>query len=227
MHLLIAREAVDQHLTVAGGLIDPDTGLAGKARVAASAGGFYARWLPKLAVGKGHTPASFDEFGPLAGHVRFVERASRRLARSTFYGMARWQGRLERKQLFLGRVVDIGAELFAISATCVRTQMLIDEHAPEAGGAVELAELFCRGARRRIDRLFHDLWFNDDADDYAAARRVLRGAYTWAETGILDPSGEGPMIPRRVATGQAARQAADQEPEDQAELGKPAERSSV
>jgi alkylation response protein AidB-like acyl-CoA dehydrogenase len=208
MHLFIAREAVDQHLSVAGGLIDPEVDLAGKARAAASAGGFYARWLPRLAVGKGQVPSSFDEFGRLAGHLRFVERASRRLARSTFYAMARWQGGLERRQRFLGRIVDIGAELFAISATCVRTQMLVADRAPEAGGAVELAELFCRGARRRVDRLFHELWANDDARDYAAAQRVLRGDYTWLEEGILDPSGDGPMVPAQVATGQAAREAA-------------------
>ncbi|HYY79874.1 MAG TPA: acyl-CoA dehydrogenase family protein [Actinomycetes bacterium] len=208
MHLFIAREAVDQHLSVAGGLIDPEVDLAGKARAAASAGGFYARWLPRLAVGKGQVPSSFDEFGRLAGHLRFVERASRRLARSTFYAMARWQGGLERRQRFLGRIVDIGAELFAISATCVRTQMLVADRTPEAGGAVELAELFCRGARRRVDRLFHELWANDDARDYAAAQRVLRGDYTWLEEGILDPSGDGPMVPAQVATGQAAREAA-------------------
>ena len=208
MHLFIAREAVDQHLSVAGGLIDPEVDLAGKARAAASAGGFYARWLPRLAVGKGQVPSSFDEFGRLASHLRFVERASRRLARSTFYAMARWQGGLERRQRFLGRIVDIGAELFAISATCVRTQMLVADRTPEASGAVELAELFCRGARRRVDRLFHELWANDDARDYAAAQRVLRGDYTWLEEGILDPSGDGPMVPAQVATGQAAREAA-------------------
>jgi hypothetical protein len=208
MHLLIAREAVDQHLAVAGDLIDPGVGLPGKARAAAAAGRFYAAWLPRLAVGRGQAPTGFDEFGRLATHVRFVERASRRLARSTFYGMARWQGRLERRQLYLGRIVDVGAELFAISATCVRTQMLVADGAPEAEGALELAELFCRGARRRVGRLFHDLGANDDARNYAAAQRVLGGAYTWMEAGVLDPSGDGPMIPPKVATGQAAEEAA-------------------
>jgi Acyl-CoA dehydrogenase, C-terminal domain len=218
MHLLVAREAVGQHLSVAGDLIDPETDLASKTRAVASASRFYARWLPRLAVGKGYAPTGFEEFGRLAGHLRFVERASRRLARSTFYGMARWQGRLERKQLFLGRIVDIGAELFAISATCVRTQMLLDDDAPEAAQAVELAELFCRGARRRVDRLFHDLWANDDPGDYAAAQRVLRGDHTWTEEGILDPSGDGPMILARVATGQAAPEAAGEQAPSQVEL---------
>ena len=70
----------------------------------------------------GQVPGSFSAYGPLARHMRFVERSSRKLARSTFYGMSRWQDRLERKQGFLFRVVDIGAELFAMSASCVRAQ---------------------------------------------------------------------------------------------------------
>ena len=95
---------------------------AARPRRGCRAGGFYARWLPTLAVGRGQAPGGYAAFGPLARHLRFVERASRKLARSTFYGMARWQGRLERKQGFLARIVDIGAELFAMSASCVRAR---------------------------------------------------------------------------------------------------------
>ena len=108
--------------------------------------------------------------------------------------MSRWQGKLERKQGFLGRIVDIGAELYAMSAACVRAQMLADDGEVDAASALELAALFCKGARRRVDRLFDELWHNDDADNYAAAQAVLSGRYTWAEGGILDPSGEGPML---------------------------------
>ncbi len=77
MHLLIAREAVDAHLSVAGDIIDPEAGSARKARAGARAGAFYARWLPTLAVGRGQSPTAYAEYGPLAGHLRYVERASR------------------------------------------------------------------------------------------------------------------------------------------------------
>ncbi|MGI8699030.1 MAG: acyl-CoA dehydrogenase family protein [Mycobacteriales bacterium] len=197
MRLLIAREAVDQHLSVAGDLIDPDVKLRAKVRTAVRAGGFYARWLPPLAVGAGQIPTTYAQFGPLAAHLRFVERSSRKLARSTFYAMSRWQGKLERKQAFLGRLVDIGAELFAMSAAVVRAQMLRNDGAAEGAAAVELADLFCRGARRRVDALFDALWSNDDARTYRTAQRVLDGRYTWLERGIIDPSGDGPMIPPR------------------------------
>ena len=196
MKLLIAREAVDQHLQVAGEIINPEASLPEKAKTALSAGKFYGRWLPSLAVGPGQKPGTFAEFGGLAGHLRFAERSCRKLARSTFYGMSRWQGRLERKQAFLGRLVDIGAELFAMTASCVHARTIATEDPAREAEAAELADLFCRQSRRRVDRLFDDLWSNDDGDNYAAAQRVLEGRYTWFEEGILDPSGGGPFIRR-------------------------------
>jgi len=189
MHLLIAREAVDTHLAVAGDIIDPEADPRSKARAAAKAGKFYARWLPTLVTGKGQLATSFTEFGPLAEHLRYVERAGRRLARSTFYAMSRWQGKLEHKQRFLGRIVDIGAELFAMTAACVRAQR---DRADAT--AVELADAFCRQARVRSEQLFDQLWHNCDDSDQTLARGVLEGRYTWLEEGILDPSIEGPWI---------------------------------
>ncbi|MGY5130547.1 acyl-CoA dehydrogenase family protein [Streptomyces nigrescens] len=193
MHLLIAREAVDAHLSVAGDLIDPDKTLADKGRAAARAGGFYARWLPKLVAGPGQLPSTYQEFGRLSGHLRYVERTSRKLARSTFYAMSRWQGRMETKQGFLGRIVDIGAELFAMSAACVRAEYLreTDDHGREAQ---QLADVFCRQARIRVEELFGRLWTNTDELDRKVVSGVLDGSYAWLEEGIIDPSGDGPWI---------------------------------
>jgi alkylation response protein AidB-like acyl-CoA dehydrogenase len=215
MHLLIAREAVDTHLAVAGDLIDPESGLRAKARAAGRAAAFYTGWFPRLLAGRGLDPRAYAELGPLAGHVRFVERSSRRLARATFFGMARWQGRLEHRQGFLGRLVDAGAELFAMVAVCVRAHAQVSGTlavAPEvddgaAASAVDLADAFCRQARRRVERHLHDLWHNTDARDERLAAGVLEGRFAWVEAGVLDPSeGTGPWIahpepgPSRVAS---------------------------
>jgi hypothetical protein len=61
--------------------------------------------------------------------------------------------------------------------------------------AVELADLFCGQARRRADRLFTALWANDDDAQYEAAQQVLSGRYEWFEEDVLDPAGDGPMMP--------------------------------
>jgi hypothetical protein len=193
MHLLIAREAVDAHLAAAGDIIDPKVDLPGKARAAVRAGGFYGRWLPQLVTGPGRVPTSYREFGRLGKHLRYVERSSRKLARSTFYGMSRWQGRLEFQQGFLGRVVDIGAELFAMSAAVVRAEMLRAE-GRNGAEAFELADLFCRQSRLRVEQLFGALWSNTDAGDARLARRVLEDRYAWLEEGIVDPAPEGAWI---------------------------------
>jgi hypothetical protein len=195
MRLFIAREAVDAHLTAAGEVIEPGLPAAQKARAAARAGGFYARWLPTLMAGEGQLPRAYGEFGPLAQHLRYVERASRKLARATFYGMARWQGKLERRQGFLGRLVDIGAELFAMSAVCVRAQMDATEGAGGRGRTgFALADAFCAQARLRCDELFGLLWKNTDSADAALAHQVLAGRYTWLEQGVIDPSIPGPWV---------------------------------
>jgi alkylation response protein AidB-like acyl-CoA dehydrogenase len=196
MHLIIAREAMDQHLHVAGDLMEPDLPLEKKAKALGRAGAFYATWYPKLAVGRGQAPVSYANYGELAGQMRFVERASRKLARSTFYGMARWQAGTEAHGAFLGRIVDIGAELFAISAAVVYTQTQMRDHPERAAETQQLAQVFCNQAQLRAERLFHDLWTNADGANHRLALDVLKGRHTWLESGIIDPSGgDGPMVP--------------------------------
>jgi alkylation response protein AidB-like acyl-CoA dehydrogenase len=195
MRLLIAREAVDAHLTAAGELANPKADMRQKAKAAVDASGFYAKWLPQLVFGEGQLPTTYREFGELATHLRFVERCARKLARNTFYGMARWQAALEQKQGFLGRVVDIGAELFAMAAACVRAEAQRVADATEGQQAYELADAFCQQATLRVEELFRALWTNTDSTDVRLAREVLGGRYTWLEQGILDQSeGTGPWI---------------------------------
>lgn len=195
MRLLIAREAVDAHLSAAGELANPKADLRQKAKSAVDASGFYAKWLPQLVFGEGQRPTGYHEFGRLATHLRFVERHSRKLARNTFYGMARWQAGMEKKQGFLGRVVDIGAELFAMAAACVRAEAQRVADRAQGEQAYQLADAFCEQSRLRVEALFAALWTNTDSTDAQLAHAVLQDHYTWLEEGILDPSeGTGPWI---------------------------------
>jgi hypothetical protein len=199
MRLLIAREAVDAHLSAAGDLASADTSTRAKAMAAVHATGFYARWLPQLVTGTGSRPGAYGEFGPLATHLRYVERSSRAVARRTFYAMARWQTKLEQKQALLGRIVDIGAELFAMSAVCTRAESMRRQDATTGASAYALADAFCRQSRVRVDELFRQLSHSTDASDRALARAVLDGKVRWLERGVMDPSeGTGPWI---AATG--------------------------
>ncbi|NNK64461.1 MAG: DUF1974 domain-containing protein [Gemmatimonadetes bacterium] len=180
MRLFIAREAVDDHLKVAGDMIDPRAPIGRRLAALVRAGLHYAWWFPTRFVGWGHWPR-FGEFGPLARHLRFIDRTARKLARSTFYAMVRFGPKLEKRQAVLGRIVDVGAELFVMTAACVRAQKMRTEN-PSDPTPVTLADLFCRQARRRIRSSFDDLFANDDTATYAVAGQAMEGRFSWLET---------------------------------------------
>jgi alkylation response protein AidB-like acyl-CoA dehydrogenase len=190
MHLFMAREAVDRHLDVAGALVEPKATMGQKLKALPGIAAFYAWWYPTRFFGWGHWPR-FSEFGPLAKHLQFVDRRSRKLSRSSFHGMALYQAGLQNKQAFLFRLVDIVNDLFAISAACVRAHALVSAGKPEAREAIELADLFARGASRRVDAAFKALWSNDDARKYRVAKHVLDGKHVWMEDGLMGLSEAG------------------------------------
>ncbi|MBI4545796.1 MAG: acyl-CoA dehydrogenase family protein [Gemmatimonadetes bacterium] len=185
MRLFIAREAVDPHLQRAGALVDTEAPASARARGAVALGAHFAGWYPTLLAGWGRWPR-YADFGPLAAHVRFAERAARKLGRTLFYAMARYGPKLEKKQSVLFRLVDASSEIFAIAATCTRAAMLARTPAAEQDAAT-LADLFCRGARRRVQQRFHEVFHNDDALAYRIAQQLLRGEHRWLEAGIIEP----------------------------------------
>ncbi|MEK6767456.1 MAG: acyl-CoA dehydrogenase family protein [Gemmatimonadota bacterium] len=181
MHLFIAREAVDRHFKVAGPLLDPHVALGTKVGVFFKTAWYYATWYPSRYFGWGRWPR-YGEFGRLAGHIRFVDRMSRQLARTTFHAMLRFGSKLEKRQSVLFRIVDIGAELFAMAVTCARADLLARKGQQEA---IELADLFCKDARRRVRAIFRRVFDNDDVATYGVARDVLAGKHLWMEKGLV------------------------------------------
>jgi alkylation response protein AidB-like acyl-CoA dehydrogenase len=180
MRLFIAREAVDHHFTLAFDIVNPRTSRREKLAALSRAVPFYAAWYPSRWVNASRL-ARHGEFGRLARHLRYAERTTRRLGRAIFHAMVRFGPKLEKRQMVLFRAVDIGAELFAISAACVRARML-DERGDDR--SMELADVFCREARLRIEQSFDDLFGRNDRALYQLAQRVLAGEHTWLEEGI-------------------------------------------
>ena len=186
MRLFIAREAVDHHFKLAFNIVSPDSTM--KERLSAMTGAtpFYLTWYPTrwVSVGKLKT---FGEFGKLATHMRFIERNTRHLGRSIFHAMVRYGPKLERKQAVLFRAVDIGAELFAMSAACVRAHMLAKKGQKEA---IALADTFCREASLRIEDHFRNFYGPNDENLYKLAMSVLQGEHARLEHGIAAENSE-------------------------------------
>jgi alkylation response protein AidB-like acyl-CoA dehydrogenase len=175
MRLFIAREAVDAHFSIAFPIVGPGYTFGQRASAFFKAMPFYvtwypARWIPSF--------RSYGEFGELAKHVRWASRATRRLGRALFHAMVRFGPKLEKRQMVLFRAVDIGAELFAMMATCARALQLA-----KSGNrnAAELADTFCFESRRRIEESFATLFSAQDVPRYRVAQGVAAGEFAWLE----------------------------------------------
>ena len=170
-----------RHFKVAGTLIDPRAPLGAKLGALVKASLYYARWYPTRWLGYAG-PGTYGDFGRLGTHLRFVDRMARKLARTTFHAMVRFGPKLEQRQMVLFRLVDVGADLFAMAATCAKAELLRRKGQPEA---VELADLFCQDARRRVRAIFRRVFDNDDVATYRISKQVLEGKHLWWEsTGV-------------------------------------------
>jgi alkylation response protein AidB-like acyl-CoA dehydrogenase len=187
MRLFVAREMLDPHLKVAAPVLNSQLPPSRRLRAALSALWFYCRWYPRQ-----YFPSGWFQGWNLkppvpAAHVRYAARTSRKLARMIFHALLRHGPKLEQEQLLLGRFVDIGAELFAITAVCSRAEQLIrenknpDEHAP----LLKLVDYFCHAAQARIKQKFHGIHHNEDHSGYACAREILTGQLDHLTAGVV------------------------------------------
>jgi alkylation response protein AidB-like acyl-CoA dehydrogenase len=185
MRLFIAREMLDPHLKVSGTVLDSRKPIRERLKAALRAAAFYAAWYPKqwLAVGSG-VPTSIHPV--LAKHLRYTSKASRRLARRLFHAMVINGPKLEREQVLLSRFVEIGAELFAITATCSRAQSLLKgKNSRQQEETLQLADYFSAAARLRIERNFDGLSNNIDHQGYKLAQSVMKSDIDVIKEGIV------------------------------------------
>lgn len=183
MRLFIMREALDPHLKVAGIALNSEQPWKERIRSAFKAAGFYGLWYPKLWLPL--SPALPQDVHPgLKAHLRDAGDLSRRLARSLFHQMVRFGPKLEKRQVLLGRFADIGADLFAITASCTYAQLLLKQGQAEAGVIAMVNDVVAQ-ARVRIDHNFSGIAKNADEQGYTLAQAVAAGRYTWVEEGIV------------------------------------------
>lgn len=160
MRLFIAREILDPHLKVGAAIFNTTLPPKRRAAAAARAGLFYAGWYPRQWL-PALTPAAARPLPlELRSHARWIRRTSKKLARALFHAMLRHGPKLDKQQLLLGRLVDIGTELFAAGATI--------SHADHS--TAPTAHFFCQTARARVAALFHQHHHNTDTASYRFAQ---------------------------------------------------------
>ena len=185
MRLFLAREALDPHLKAAAGALDTRQEMKKRLAVAVKAGGFYSLWFPRLFLPTFGVPA--DLTPAFKSALRGVTRDSRRLARALFYRMAKYGPKLERQQLILGRIVDIGTELFAATAAILYGDALIKKgDARYSREEVEqVVSCFCGNSRRRVAEDFAALRHNEDRANYKLAQSLLEGKHGHLGEGLV------------------------------------------
>lgn len=190
MRLFIAREALDPHARRILPLLNPEIPIFTKLKMIVDLFLYYALWYPEQWF---YWLVAWKSYGKdtaipptLRRHTSYVNRMSHRLARDLFHAMMFYQQGLEKKQRLLGRIVNIGTDLFAMAATCSRAALLVSKN-PSDIGPIELADLFCRDARKRVNSHFRTLFRNYDSYAYRIARKALEGKYSWLEEGIIPP----------------------------------------
>jgi hypothetical protein len=135
---------------------------------------FYPFWYLRMWLPTGLWPR-FAGYGSLAKHMRFVERASRKLARTLFHQMIKFGPKLERRQMILGRLVEVGTELFAMAASCAKAVELEKQNPqrkrpPGTGGP-----LLPTGADPYLRGYFQGVCCNTDVKDSKAAAKAMEG----------------------------------------------------
>ncbi|MEO2016337.1 MAG: acyl-CoA dehydrogenase family protein [Fuerstiella sp.] len=186
MHLFIAREALDFHLQHIGALFKPGVSLGGKLSTLLNMMKVYAVWYPKLWI----PVLSAGRFGmsaPLNKHMRTVARLSKRMSRTLFHKMVIHQKKMAEKQLLINRFVQIGTELFIMSAACSYADSLKND-GTDTANAVELASYYCNEAKIRIAKLFSDIRSNNDKATLRLNRNFMQGDFAWLEDEIAPPS---------------------------------------
>ncbi len=186
MRLFIAREALDTHAQRIFPILDPKTPILKKISLLLQSAVHYPIWYTRQWIYFSRLPQDTNIPAALRPHLSYIERTAHRLARNLFHAMAKHQQGLEKKQQLLTRLINIGTDLFAMAAANSRAVYFYQKDSSDLG-PVELADLFSRQSRGRIEKQFRSLFANDDRFAYHVAQETLKGKYQWLEKGIIEP----------------------------------------
>jgi alkylation response protein AidB-like acyl-CoA dehydrogenase len=187
MHLIMAREAMDTHLKFILPIVMPhlSDGKETKWGHIRKAMAFYARWYPKMWLPGGTDRGVAHLNATNQAHLTFVEKTCRKLARTIFHTFLKYKKKMETEQLLLANFVDIGSDLFVMAASLAHAESLLARN-PADTTPQELADLFCKNARKRIAENFRAIKHNHNSSFDKVAGGVMEGRYAWMRDDIYD-----------------------------------------
>ena len=177
MRLFIAREMLDSHLKLGAAIFNTKLPLKERAKVFGRAAAHYASWFPKKWMNFGDGDEDTVLHPALNKEWHSVRHLSRKLARHILYAMLLHGPKLEREQLVLGRLVDIGTMLFVSSATISYAQQRIEDSSSLDGDVqhtLHLVQHLGNIVRAKAANLFSTMFSSSDRQSYKLAQEVMR-----------------------------------------------------
>ena len=179
----VAREGLNMHLERAGHVFDERTADVRRLTELRQLVKFYIPWYRSQWTGSRLPPRAEFEYSRVRSKLRFVEQASRRLARTVFYVMLLHRQALRDDQGRQNRIEMIGEDLLMVAATA-----LYAEARERTGGHPEVWDLVeenFRNAQQRVERNLRELLRNQDAAAASVGEKALSGRYPSLTDGII------------------------------------------
>lgn len=176
MRLFIAREALDPHLKIGAEVVNTTLPPKRRAKAALRAGLFYAGWYPRQWLPTGAGTAADHLHPAFRGDLDEIARWSHRLARALFHEMIKNGPALEKRQILLGHIVDIGSELFVWSSTLAYAQSKITDASMNNAAVdkiVRKVAYFGALTRQRLASHFAALHNGLDTAGYRLTRDII------------------------------------------------------
>ena len=95
--------------------------------------------------------------------------------------MVRYGPSLDKQQMLLGRLTEIGTELFVISACAIRIDSMIKDDPLKTAEYLELMDIVFNESKIKIKNNFSGMGNNNDKKNYSFARKILDGTFKFLE----------------------------------------------
>jgi len=179
----VAREALNLHLEHAMKLFDEKMSIVRRIQELARLSVFYVPWYLRQWRPRRLPPRSLFHHPKVRSQLRYVERASRRLARAVFYALLWQRQTFEDDQGRQNRIEAVGEDLLVITVTSLHAEA----RQRGTGQAVwDLADAVLGEAAARVKRHMRELLFNDDKKTAAVGTKALTGSYRSLSTGVIE-----------------------------------------
>ena len=179
----VAREGLNMHLERAGHLFDEKVTGIRRLTEFRQLMKFYIPWYRSQWASSRLPSRSELQHSKVRSTLRFVERTSRRLARTIFYAMLLHRQALQDDQGRQNRIETVGEDLLVTAATA----LYAEAHEKTAGHPEvwDLAEESFRAAKQRIEQNLRELIRNQDIAMTDVGAKALSGTYPLLTDGII------------------------------------------